>query len=246
MTDVIEQIEEIEKSFSVNGYDGEGRDNYKIIGGNIPVILSAPHAVNHFRDGSKKWADVFTGGIACYLQKVTGCHLICGSCFTEKDPNFDLPDDNEYQLKLKQYLRKMSEKNQPIRVLLDIHGASASREYAVEIGTAPAPTLSPEEKDTDLTSLHGHKIVEDVVTETLKHNFDKLKTGKKAVCKNKIFTAGGQNTVTKNIAENTDTACLQLEINKEYRDPHNIEQMSALVESLQQIIKQLSVCEWNK
>ena len=82
MSDFFEQIKLNEKLFSTKGYDGIAGDNYKIISGNIPVMLSAPHAVNHFRNGQKKWADLFTGGIAVYLQQITGCHLIYNACFS--------------------------------------------------------------------------------------------------------------------------------------------------------------------
>lgn len=241
MTTVFEQIAKNEKIFSANNYDGNAKENYKIIRGNIPIMLSAPHAVNHFRGGQKKWADLWTGAIALYLQQTTGCHLIYNACFAEKDPNFDASENNDYQNALKQYI-----KNTPIYVLLDLHGSSASREYAVELGTAPSPDKSEQEKQQDLTSLHGIKIIEDVVISAFIQNFAKLETSKKSVWKNKIFSAGGQNTVTKGISENTDTACLQLEINAEYRDPKNRENFEALIAALQKIIQKLSVLNWSE
>lgn len=241
MISIFEQIAENEKIFSANNYDGNVGENYKIIRGNIPIMLSAPHSVNHFRNGQKKWADLWTGGIALYLQQITGCHLIYNACFAEKDPNFDVPENNDYQTALKQYL-----KNTPIYVLLDLHGSSASREYAVELGTAPLPDKSEQEKQEDLTSLHSIKIIEDVVMSSFNQNFAKLETPKKSVWKNKVFSAGGQNTVTKGISENTYTACLQLEINAEYRNPNNQAQFTALITALQQIIQKLSALNWSE
>lgn len=240
MPNLLKQIELYEKNFSVNNYDGTLSDSYKIIYGKIPIMLSAPHAVNHFRNGQKKWADLWTGGIALYLQQTTGCHLIYNTCFVEKDPNFDAPNTNDYQSALKEYL-----KNTTIYVLLDLHGSAASREYAVEIGTAPSPDKSEQEKQEDLTSLHGIKIIEDIVMSAFYQNFAKLETPKKSVWKNKVFSAGGQNTVTKGISETTDTACLQLEINAEYRNPNNQEQFTTLITALQQIIQNLSALDWS-
>ena len=244
MTDLFEQIERNEKIFSANNYDGSGDENYIIIEGTIPVMLSAPHAVNHFRDGQKKWADLYTGGIALYLQQVTGCHLIYNACFTEKDPNFDAPENNDYQIKLKKHLQKMEQKGSPIYVLLDLHGSAATREYAVELGTAPNPGMTEKEKNADLTSLHNHKFVEDIVVNSFKEYFSALNTVKKSVWKNKIFSAGGANTVTKNISDNTQTDCLQLEINGEYRNPNNREQFRAIIKALTQIIKELAKIDW--
>ena len=241
MTTISTQIAKNEKIFSANNYDGNMGENYKIIRGNIPIMLSAPHSVNHYRNGQKKWADLWTGGIALYLQQITGCHLIYNACFAEKDPNFDASDNNDYQKVLKQYL-----KNKSIYVLLDLHGSSASREYAVELGTAPSPDKSEQEKQEDLTSLHGIKIIEDVVMSAFNQNFAKLETTKKSVWKNKIFSAGGQNTVTKGISDNTNTSCLQLEINAEYRNPDNQAQFTALITALQQIIQKLSILDWSE
>lgn len=244
MTDLFEQIETNEKIFSANNYDGSGDENYKIIEGTIPMMLSAPHAANHFRDGQKKWADLYTGGIALYLQQVTGCHLIYNACFTEKDPNFDAPENNDYQIKLKKHLQKMEQKGSPIYVLLDLHGSATTREYAVELGTAPNPSLTEAEKNVDLTSLHGHKFIEDIVMNSFKEYFYELNTVKKSVWKNKIFSAGGTNTVTKNISDNTKTDCLQLEINGEYRNPNNEEQFKAVIGALTQSIKKLAAVDW--
>ena len=239
MTTIFEQIAENEKIFSADNYNGNARENYKIIRGNIPIMLSAPHAVNHFRNGQKKWADLWTGAITLYLQQTTDCHLIYNACFAETDPNFDPPENNDYQNALRQYL-----KNTPVYVLLDIHGSSANREYAVELGSAPSPAKSEQEKQEDLTSLHGIKIIEDIVISAFNQNFAKLKTPKKSVWKNKVFSAGGQNTITKGISENTNTACLQLEINAEYRNPDNQEQFTALIAALQKIIHKLSTLNW--
>ena len=241
MTNIFEQIATNEKIFSANNYDGNVGENYKIIRGNIPIMLSAPHSVNHFRNEQKKWADLWTGGIAFYLQQITGCHLIYNACFAEKDPNFDALENNDYQNALRQYL-----KNTPVYVLFDLHGSSASREYAVELGTAPSPDKSEHEKQEDLTSLHGIKIIEDVVMSAFNQNFAKLETLKKSVWKNKIFSAGGQNTITKGISGTTDTACLQLEINAEYRNPNNQAQFTALITALQQIIQKLSALNWSE
>lgn len=244
MSDLIKQIELNEKIFCINDYNGSGKENYKIVAGNIPIMLSAPHAVNHFRDGQKKWADLYTGGIALYLQQITGCHLIYNASFTPKDPNFDTFENNDYQILLKKYLQQAEQISTPICVLLDLHGSSAKREYAVELGTAPNPLLSETEKATDLTSLHNHKFIEDIVINTFNKNFSKLNTPKKSVWKNRIFSAGGTNTVTKNISDNSKTDCLQLEINAEYRNPNNKEQFNALITALTDIIKELANINW--
>jgi len=51
---MINQIIKYERQFSKNLYNGHGRRNFCIIEGEIPVMISAPHAVNQFREGQIK------------------------------------------------------------------------------------------------------------------------------------------------------------------------------------------------
>ena len=243
MYDVIEQILENDKIIISEGNQAENKC-CRIIRGNIPVMLSAPHAVSHFRNGKIKYADTYTGGIALYLQKITGCHLIYATYLPDKDPNFDEQEKNEYQILLKKYLQEMKATGTPVEVLFDLHGVLPTREFAIELGTAPSSKASEAERKEDLTSLHNLKDINDIVINAFERNFANLDTAKKSVWKNVKFTAGDQNTVTKNISENTDTACLQIEINKEYRNHENKAQMLALVNALSDIINESANLDW--
>lgn len=90
---IISQIIKYEKDFSKNLYNGHGRKGVRIIEGSIPIMVSASHSVNQYREGQVKYADRFTGGIAMYLQKMTGCHLIYSKKNKNNDPNYD-PNPN--------------------------------------------------------------------------------------------------------------------------------------------------------
>lgn len=232
MEDCIIKIEELERMFSDNQYYGRGMTAFVIEEGSVPVIVSAPHAVKQFRDGKIKMADVYTGGIARYLHEVTGCHLICSTRFTRKDPNYDQPGDNRYQDTLLEYL-----KGHKIAALLDLHGVVKEREYAVELGTVP----TPQEEDT---SLHEYKFIADLMIGLFERNFRTCSCEKKSIWKNRIFSAGNQNTVTKFISENTDTVCVQLEINRIYREPENEQEFMALIRSLKELIEYLAGYAW--
>ena len=129
--DCIKRINELETLFSDNKYDGRGDSAFHIDNGEIPIMVSAPHAINQYREGKIKWADMYTGGIAKYLSETTRCHAIYSCMFTESDPNYDEGDNNRYQLELKKYVNDNN-----IKLLLDLHGAAKNREYAVEMGTA--------------------------------------------------------------------------------------------------------------
>lgn len=236
---IIDRVKELETLFSNNQYDGVGVKPFIIEKGNIPIMISAPHAINQFREGQVKWADMYTGGIARYLHEITGCHLIYSCMFTKTDPNYDAPGENKYQDALKDYISKNK-----IMLLLDLHGAAKKREYAVEMGTAPEQNQIPGHIYEEDPSLHQFKFVAGVIKSIFEEKFCSFKIEQKKVWKNVIFNAGDQNTVTKFISENTDTPCIQLEINGNYRNPENEEEFVGLVEALIGIINYFSEYDW--
>ena len=134
MINCLRKIKRLERLFSDNFYNGSGKTAFNIEEGRIPIMVSAPHAINQFRDGKVKYADMYTGGIAKYLHEKTGCHVIYSCMYTESDPNYDEFEVNKYQHELLEYVNKHN-----IILLIDIHGAAKERDYAVEMGTAPSP-----------------------------------------------------------------------------------------------------------
>lgn len=237
----IETIKEYETLFSDNQYDGSGKSAFVIEEGTIPIMVSAPHAINHFREGHVKWADMYTGGIARYLHEETGCHLIYSCMFTESDPNFDLPETNRYQKALREFVEKYN-----VLVLLDLHGASKKREYAVEMGTAPEQNQIQGVVGEEDPSLHEYKFISELIQNLFEANFKLCPSEQKEVWKNRIFDAGDQNTVTKYISKNTNTACIQLEINETYRNPANQIEFAALIKSLKELIDILQSIDWSQ
>ena len=81
---IVDKIIKYEKKFSCRKYNGRGKKEFKIKEGNIPVMISAPHSINQFREGQLKYADMYTGGIALFLHEITGCHVI----FSSKNTSF--------------------------------------------------------------------------------------------------------------------------------------------------------------
>lgn len=237
----IEKIKEYETLFSDNQYEGSGKSAFVIEKGTIPIMVSAPHAINQFREGQVKWADMYTGGIARYLHEETGCHLIYSCMFTKSDPNFDLPGTNRYQETLKEFVEKYN-----VAVLFDLHGAEKKREYAIEMGTAPEQNPIPGVVYEEDPSLHEYKFISKLIQNLFEDNFKLCHSERKKVWKNMIFGAGGQNTVTKFISENTNTACIQLEINGIYRDPANQIEFIALINSLKELINILQGIGWSQ
>ncbi len=59
----------------------EGEPDYKFIGGEVPILIVAPHATASFRDGEFQEADSFTGSMATLLGRLSNSHvLITNNC----------------------------------------------------------------------------------------------------------------------------------------------------------------------
>ena len=59
--------------------------------GKLPILVSAPHAVRHYRQKKIKMSDQFTGLIAYLLNRLTDCHAIATTKLNGGDPNVDNP-----------------------------------------------------------------------------------------------------------------------------------------------------------
>lgn len=63
-----------------------GEPDYKFIGGEIPVLIVAPHATAHFKDGEFQEADSFTGSTAALLNRLSGSHALITDYCCVADP----------------------------------------------------------------------------------------------------------------------------------------------------------------
>ena len=239
--DAIQQVQKLDQQFSRNQYNGGGQNDFVIKEGSIPVMISAPHSINHFRKGQLKLADKMTGGIALYLHQLTGCHVIYSARYTDSDPNYDAHTDqgNPYQTQLKEYIEQHN-----IEVLIDLHGAAIGREYALEMSTAPMRDSNGNVVGNENRSLHQHHFIADLIRYTFEHVLRDLSTDKKEIWQNKIFSAAIQNTITKYISEHTHCPCVQIEINAIYRDVNHPSEFSKMLEGLSYIIQTLGNLDW--
>ncbi len=190
MNNMVDHINELESLFFNNQYNGSGEHPFFIKEGQGGIMVSAPHAVNHFREGNVKWADRYTGGIAMCLHEMTGCSIMCASRYSNTDPNYDPVGSNKYQDALKEFVE-----SHDIKFLIDLHGAARSREYAVEVRTTQ----------------ESNSTIADLIENIFETHFSRLDIEKRNV--EKRYFTGKQNTVAKFITEHTDTAGVQLEIN---------------------------------
>ncbi|MFI8527661.1 N-formylglutamate amidohydrolase [Promicromonospora sukumoe] len=91
------------------------------------VVVTAPHATNHERDGGTKLADRGTGGLAVLLAELTGCTALV-ALGAGGDANYD----DEHPLK-----ERLAELRPT--VVVDLHGMRSRPGSDVDLGTGSGP-----------------------------------------------------------------------------------------------------------
>ncbi len=207
--EILNLINEYEKEFSINNYNGDltKTSSYTYLRGKIPIFLSAPHSVRHYRNKKLKKPEVYTGALVKMLHYITGCHVIYKNKNDGFDPNYcNSNNDGGYKNKIIQVIE-----DEDIKMFIDVHGMSINKFLDIDIGTDFKKTIN-----------HNYSI-----TEILKIFFEK--EGILNVGFDQIFTAQSNNTITKNTSLSTGIPCVQIEINRFYRDAKNNDNIIKLV-----------------
>ena len=184
--------------------------------GKLPVLVSAPHAVRHFRQKKIKMSDQYTGSIVYLLSQLTGCHAIATTKLYGGDPNMDAPC--LYKEKISEIIRR-----EKVKFVLDIHGAAGERDFDVDFGTDSGRTLLLEKE---------------VMLQTLERNFQMFGFNK---ISHDYFAASGPNTVANFVARELKIPAVQVEINKKYRVPaQNSQGFHRIIGAFVQVITELT------
>ena len=223
--EIVRLLQNYEEKFRCNKYNGElykGKP-YEFIKGEGDVIVSAPHSVNHVREGELKVADLLTGAFALYLNSVTKCHIFFRTYNDNKDPNYDDENsDGGYKKKLEEIV-----KHNHIKCLIDLHASTENRPFDIDMGT------------NDSKSLNGYNFVTDIIkTIALINNISD-------VTHNKVFSAP-VNTVSNFISSVSEIPCVQLEINRKYRDYERVENLERITKTLVEVITTLKNVNWSQ
>lgn len=213
--DIIEQVKTFETKYQHE--DFESMETFQITEGELPVILSAPHSVTHFRNGKEKIGECMTGALVTILQKRLNCYCISKTKNDLTDPNFD--DVHPYKEAIKQLVREKH-----ISYLLDLHIMSSKRDPAIEIGTGKGKNI-----------FHDFQFVT-----ILKETFEKFQI--RPVIVDELFSGGFKNTVSSEISRSTNIPCVQIEINWRLLDLASsnhqvVDVLNALEESILKIIE---------
>src|SRR5207247_7003850 len=80
---------ELEKQFRENGCHGKKTNPPVLLKKGVGVMISAPHAVTHYRNGKVKLNEPYTGTLALQLAYRTGASAIIYARTTQEDANYD-------------------------------------------------------------------------------------------------------------------------------------------------------------
>lgn len=187
-------------------------NNFKIINGTLPIILSAPHAVKQCRNGKIKEEDKLTGAIVEYLCMKTGINGIIRTCNYNDDPNYE---NSGEALKYKEAILKLiKEKN--IRLLIDVHGCTNQHGFDIELGTNYGENIDNDES----------------YIEILKQEFSQL--GKVAI--DEEFKAERTTTVSNFIHKNSGIPCIQIEISTKFRKEQLVEMLKVFESAIKKYV----------
>jgi len=184
--------------------------------GEIPILVSAPHACVHKRMGKLKRQEFYTGALSVMLHSLSGCHTLYTNRLMEPDPNYY--DDSPYKTKLSEIA-----KTNDIKCLIDLHGTGSEKAHDIYPGVG----INKEfllEQDNFLDELE-HQASLNVIS----------------VGGLDVFPAAKQMTVTKYAARNLGIPSIQLEINHILREPEKTPvEFIKLVKFLRGFIENLS------
>lgn len=147
-----DEILGLEADFANNEYFGTNvwtEEKYRVLSGSVPVLLSAPHAVNQIRGEDVRDAEKFTGAFVRYLCNATSSFGIF-QLFTHADPNND--EDHNYKNAVINLINAYN-----IKLLIDVHSSTFKDDTDIDIVTNSRQTLRGMDSLFDKLKLLGVK-----------------------------------------------------------------------------------------
>ena len=203
----MENFKKIIENYEIEKIEGVYLEKH----GNIPILLTAPHTMRQLKDDyTIKASEPYTKAIVKYITEISKCSYLIKQIDVEMDSN--KLETDYFKIKLLDFI-----KNNNIKLVLDIHGASEERHFDVELGTLN--NLS-----ADFSTINE-----------LKEAF--VENGIVNVEINNPFKGGG---ITQFVYDNTNIDVIQIEINRKYRNINKSENIKKICNCLIEFIKQYS------
>ena len=195
---ILSQIKNSEQKFKANNYKGNSLRSCMVEKyGDLPILLSAPHAVKQIRNGEIKAHEFYTGAIVECLAKQIGCACITKQYLIENTINDDPNTDNAY-CSYKTAINQFLQENE-IKLFVDIHGLSSKRDSIVDI------------------CIDKGKNVNDMTYVFTLQKYIENEFGVNTSSIDKYFSAFSDNIMSKWIHSNFNISAIELEINGAYR-----------------------------
>jgi hypothetical protein len=195
---LLQQIKVAEQKFKANNYKGNSLCSCVVKKcGNLPVLLSAPHAVKQIRNCEIKAQEFYTGAIVECLAKQIGCAYITKQYLIENTTNDDPNTDNaycSYKTAINQFLQEHE-----IKLFVDIHGLSSKRDSIVDICI---------DKGKNVNNMSFVSALQKCIETQFGANMCSV---------DKYFQAFSDNIMSKWMHSTFDISALELEINGAYR-----------------------------
>jgi len=184
-------------------------NSFVIKKGSVPILFSAPHTMEQINnEGVLKYREYYTKAISLFLNKNYNTYSIVKLKDTGIDSNKDNYD--QYNIELKRLI-----KEENIKLVIDLHGASKERKFDVEFGTLNNLTA-------DFSTI-----------KELEESF--IENGVKNIKHNDPFKGGA---ITQGLYKIKEIDVIQIEINGTFRDFQNINNLEKIVKSFAQFIEQ--------
>lgn len=128
MNPTLTRLIQLESEAAYRAEPDPGCDEFDIVEGRIPVLLSAPHGAAHFRNGRLKEEDEYTGGLVRLIAEKTGAHALYAYRMSNTDPNYYT------NVPYKRALQYLTDRH-GVHFVLDVHGCSPDRRFGIALGT---------------------------------------------------------------------------------------------------------------
>lgn len=198
-----------------------------------PILISAPHATAHRRDGRLKSEEAFTAAFARLLAQETGAHVLYTRYRSPDDPNWDR--HSPYKSQLAQIIHQGQ-----IHFVLDLHGMSNRHQFGIAIGTMNGRSC-PRREGAIVRTLLQHQFK--ATTAGAARRFHAIQWDR-FVLNHPLFTGGVANhTITRFVTESLHVSAVQIELCASLRkvDRHgpfaNIEGIQHTFQALSQILR---------
>jgi len=228
----VDEVLQLDKQFQENDWmwnidvQNQNFSTFKILKNKSKIMISAPHSVKHIREWEILPQDLLTWWLALYLWKRLNLPVIYSTSYKVWDPNFDENKKSGYKQALPKYI-----KENDIKFLIDLHWCCPFRDFSIELGTWWE--WNP--------NLQGRLDILNVIEKSLNDSLKSyIQHAGKLITKNTIFPARRETTVSVFISKECKIPTIQIEINKELRDMDNQKNLSLLINSLENMLQELS------